>query len=80
MTHKTKPPVKVRASSVRVLRSAVRDAMSVEIEGAIRGALARVFKHRDESLDEAIGEHIVSEVAFRVDGVIYTWLDFGDEP
>lgn len=80
MTHKTKPPVKVRATSVRVRRSQVRDAISVEIEGAIRGALARVFKHREDSLPEGVEEHIVSEVAFRVDGVIYTWLDFGDEP
>lgn len=54
--HKSKPPVKVRASSVRVLRSAVRDAMSAELEGAIRGALHRVFRHRDEELIPDFGD------------------------
>lgn len=80
LTHKTKPPVKVRATSVRVRRSQVRDAISVEIEGAIRGALARVFKHREDSLPNGVEDHIVSEVETRVTSVLDEWLDFGDEP
>lgn len=77
---KPKPPVKVRASSVRVRRSQVRDAISVEIEGAIRGALARAYKHREDELPAGVEDHIVSEIETRVVSVLDEWLDFGDEP
>lgn len=80
MTHKTKPPVKVRASSVRVRRSQVRDAISAELEGAIRGALYRVYKHREDSLPDGVEGAIVAEVETRVTSVLDEWLDFGDEP
>lgn len=77
---KPKPPVKVRACSVRVHRRSVADAIDAEIEGAVRGAILRAFKHRDEEISDDATEAIVTEAQTRIAGVLFTWLDFGDEP
>lgn len=78
LTHKSKPPVKVRASSVRVRRSQVRDAICAGIEGAVRGAIWRVYKHRDDELPPGVEDQIVTEVETRVVAVLDEWLDWGD--
>lgn len=77
---KPKPPVKVRASSVRVRRSQVRDAISASIEAAARAAIYRAYKHREDELPAGVEDHIVSEIETRVVSVLDEWLDFGDEP
>lgn len=79
LTHKSKPPVKVRAHTVRIRRNAVLAALEESIEGAIRGAAYRNWKYRDDKPppDDAL-ESLVLSASDRVMGVIHDALDFGD--
>lgn len=78
MTRKRQTPVKVRAS-VRVRHSTVRDAIGDDIEAAIRCAIRRTWKHRDDPQPTPeVVDALVSEVSRGVDGVMDVWLDFGE--
>lgn len=77
-SHKTKPPVKVRASSVRVRRLQVRDAINAEIEGALRLALNRAAKYHDARLPSAAEETLLAEADNAIGLVLDSWLDWGE--
>lgn len=77
MTTRKTSASRVTAPALRVRRSKVRDAMLEEIEGAIRGAIWRTWKHREDALPSDAERVLVDELAIRIDGVLCDWLDFG---
>lgn len=79
LPHKSKPKVPFRVATrvVRVRRSKVHDAILDDIDGAIRGAIHRTWKHRDDSLPLDAEVALIDEIEARIDGVLATWLDFG---
>lgn len=76
MTHKTKPPVKVRAT----VRLRAYDVIAAAIEGAGTEAIRRALKHRDFELPRDIDAAIATEVEHAVMSRLCEVLDFGDPP
>ena len=74
MTHKTKPPVKVRAT----VRLRAYDVIAAAIEGSGLTAIRRTWKHRDDSLLATLAETLAESLEAEVMSRLCDVLDFGD--
>lgn len=74
MTRKISP-----RAVVCVRGDSLRSAILQDTEGAIAGAIRRVYKHREDSPPPDVVTALEDEIGNRVEAVLDEWLNFGGE-